>query len=58
MSCGCQKRTASNGATACTSCINTLEAKLKADKNAAARTASTVQRNATPQTWGADRYTK
>jgi len=58
MSCGCQKRTASNGATACSSCINTLEAKLKAEKTAAARTASTDQRNVTSQKWGADRYTK
>jgi hypothetical protein len=34
MSCGCQKRAASNGQSACASCINSLEAKLKADKTA------------------------
>lgn len=32
MSCGCQKRTASNGASACSACINTLEAQLKSAK--------------------------
>lgn len=58
MSCGCQKRAASNGATACSSCINTLEATLKADKTATVRTASTVQRNRAPQKWGPDRYNK
>jgi hypothetical protein len=58
MSCGCQKRAASNGASACSSCVTALEAKLKAEKTATARTASTVQRNATSQTWGADRYNK
>lgn len=58
MSCGCQKRTASNGATACSSCINTLESKLKAAKVQVAREASTVQRNAPQQEWGANRYNK
>jgi hypothetical protein len=37
MSCGCQKRTASNGATACSSCINTLEASIKGAKLAASK---------------------
>ena len=58
MSCGCQKRTASNGTSACSSCINTLEGKLKTAKVSAARVASTQQRNAAPQEWGANRYNK
>jgi hypothetical protein len=29
MSCGCQKRKASNGAIACSTCINALELKIK-----------------------------
>ena len=58
MSCGCQKRTASNGASACSSCINTLESKLKAAKVQVAREASTVQRNVPQQEWGANRYNK
>jgi hypothetical protein len=58
MSCGCQKRTASNGATACSSCINTLESKLKNAKVTAARVASTVQKTAQPNEWGANRYNK
>jgi hypothetical protein len=32
LSCGCQRRTASNGQQVCTSCIANYEAKLKADK--------------------------
>jgi len=29
ISCGCQKRKASNGTPACSSCLNTLESKIK-----------------------------
>lgn len=54
MSCGCQKRAASNGASACSSCINALEAKLKAEKTAA----RTVVRKANHNVWGPDRYNK
>lgn len=32
MSCGCQKRTASDGKSACSSCINIYEAQLKQRK--------------------------
>lgn len=58
MSCGCQKRTASNGTTACSSCINALEDKLKNAKLTATRIASTVQKTAQPNEWGANRYNK
>lgn len=34
LSCGCQKRTASNGASVCTLCITRYEADLAAKKNA------------------------
>ncbi len=33
LSCGCQKRTASNGKSVCTSCITAYEAKLKGNLN-------------------------
>lgn len=33
LSCGCQKRTASDGAQVCSSCIDAYEAKLAAAKN-------------------------
>lgn len=58
MSCGCQKRTASNGTSACSACITALEGKLKADKVSAVRAASTPERNTAPQEWGANRYNK
>lgn len=32
LSCGCQRRTASNGQPVCSNCITNYEAKLKADK--------------------------
>jgi len=52
MSCGCQRRQASNGASACSSCVGALEEKIKVQKLAAAQTATpSVQ----PQ-WGANRY--
>lgn len=33
LSCGCQRRTASNGVTACSSCIGSLEKELKKAKS-------------------------
>jgi hypothetical protein len=51
MSCGCQRRQASNGASACSSCLSALEAKIKVLKQATTPTKTTVQ----PQ-WGANRY--
>ena len=33
LSCGCQKRTASNGAIVCTLCISKVEAEIQAKKN-------------------------
>ena len=32
LSCGCQRRQASNGAAACTSCVSSVEEKIKAEK--------------------------
>ncbi len=58
MSCGCQKRAASNGATACSSCINSLEATIKANNTAALKAATNVQPKKTSQKWGPDRYNK
>lgn len=49
MSCGCQRRQASNGASACSSCLSSLEAKISVLKQAT--TPTTIQ----PK-WGANRY--
>jgi hypothetical protein len=49
LSCGCQKRQASDGKTVCSGCIKTYEAGLKQRK-----TAVTVSQ--TNQVWGKDRY--
>jgi len=50
MSCGCQKRTASDGKTACSKCINNYEAQLKQ------RTLATQGPITTNANWGKDRY--
>lgn len=42
LSCGCQKRTASNGVTVCTMCITRFEADLAAKKNKAAQSVITT----------------
>jgi len=52
MSCGCQRRQASNGASACSSCLSALEAQIKVLKQA---TATTTPTTIQPQ-WGANRY--
>jgi hypothetical protein len=51
MSCGCQRRTASDGSSVCSSCLASYEVKLK---NNVEKKQETVQ----PQnnTWGKDRY--
>lgn len=48
MSCGCQRRTASNGVTVCSSCLSAYEANLQTN----------TQTNEKPelQAWGKDRY--
>jgi hypothetical protein len=51
LSCGCQKRTATDGKTVCTGCLKTYEAGLKQKK-----TLATVSQ--TNQVWGKDRYNK
>lgn len=54
MSCGCQKRKAKDGTSACSKCLASYEAKLNAEK-------SPEIQNITPQTqneWGAHRYKK
>jgi hypothetical protein len=53
MSCGCQKRTATNGAAACSNCVSELNAKLAA----APKVDTTVQTVRSPlNQWGANRY--
>lgn len=51
MSCGCQKRTASDGKSVCSKCVTSYEADLKQRK-----TLATVSQ--TNQVWGKDRYNK
>jgi transcription elongation factor Elf1 len=49
MSCGCQKRQASDGKTVCSQCASNYEAQLKQRQ-----TLATVSQ--TNQVWGKDRY--
>ena len=49
MSCGCQRRTATNGTSACSSCVDALNAKIAAQK--AVTTTTTIK-----PVWGANRY--
>jgi len=49
MSCGCQKRSASDGKSVCSKCLTSYEADLKQRK-----TLATVSQ--TNQVWGKDRY--
>jgi hypothetical protein len=51
MSCGCQKRTASDGKSVCSKCATSYEAGLKQRQ-----TLATVSQ--TNQVWGKDRYNK
>ncbi len=43
LSCGCQRRTASNGAQVCTLCISRYESEIVAKKNKAVNTPSNIQ---------------
>ena len=49
LSCGCQRRTASNGRTVCSGCLNSYEKTLKPQP-------ATNTTQTTPQVWGKDRY--
>ena len=54
LSCGCQKRKASNGTSVCASCITTYESKL--DKPTIVSKLKTIVAN--PNVWRANRYKK
>jgi hypothetical protein len=49
MSCGCQKRSASDGKSVCSKCVTSYEADLKQRKTMA-------KVSQTNQVWGKDRY--
>lgn len=49
LSCGCQRRKASNGVTVCSTCLQSYERSLKPEKK------ETVSKP-TPTVWGKDRY--
>jgi hypothetical protein len=54
LSCGCQKRKASNGVSACSNCLTNYEATLKQNTKAIPQT----QTQQPQQVWGANRYNK
>jgi transcription elongation factor Elf1 len=58
LSCGCQKRKASNGVLVCTNCISSYEKTVKTLVQPI-REANTTSKHisSTPQIWGKDRYT-
>jgi hypothetical protein len=51
LSCGCQRRTASNGVSVCSSCLSAYEASLK---NSSSNQQTVEQPDL--NTWGKDRY--
>jgi hypothetical protein len=54
ISCGCQRRSASNGAPACSSCVNSLNERLVQEQSLQNQL---IQPPVTDQnTWGANRY--
>jgi hypothetical protein len=56
LSCGCQKRKASNGTSVCASCITIYESKL--DKPTIVSKPKPKIIAANPNVWGANRYKK
>jgi hypothetical protein len=52
LSCGCQKRTATNGAAACSNCVSALNATIAA----AAKDISVQTLRSPSNQWGANRY--
>ena len=49
LSCGCQRKTASNGRTVCSTCVTTYESNLKSQE-------VTPAKQIDPAVWGKDRY--
>lgn len=49
LSCGCQKKTASDGKSVCNACITSYEAGLKQKR-------TLLKQSQTSQVWGKDRY--
>jgi hypothetical protein len=56
LSCGCQKRKASNGTSVCASCITNYESKLDKPTIVSKPKPKTIVAN--PNVWGANRYKK
>lgn len=58
MSCGCQRRTASNGTSVCSSCLAAYESKLQNNQETAVVEQPKQQIQTQPQlnVWGKDRY--
>ena len=53
LSCGCQKRTAKDGASVCSNCVAAYESKLVTKQPVKPATLSAQQK---PRLWGRDRY--
>lgn len=59
LSCGCQRRQANDGTSACSSCVGTLNGKVATEKLVERKAAAKIEKAATPNlTWGANRYKK
>lgn len=61
LSCGCQKRTASDGKGCCSTCINAYEARIKGEPKPSQITPTKLNSQViAPQrkVWGRDRYVK
>jgi hypothetical protein len=59
LSCGCQKRKASNGASVCSNCISSYEKTVKTLVQPTREVTATPNHiSSTPQIWGRDRYVK
>lgn len=56
LSCGCQRRTASNGAVVCSSCLGAYEKTLKPEPAPKPTTPQPIGKSQTLSEWGKDRY--
>jgi hypothetical protein len=54
LSCGCQKRTTSDGKSACSNCINKIQKTIKPKAETKSTTTTTTPPN--NQVWGPNRY--
>lgn len=59
LSCGCQRRQANNGTSACSSCVGALNGQVATKKLAEKKATVKIETKPTPNLrWGANRYKK